>query len=78
MYQLTNAETGEVVCPMGRKDLQFLSRHLEGEFVEDEEYLLTAAELEQLEMYEIGESLAEALRRALDEEDRVALVWSRA
>jgi hypothetical protein len=78
MYQLTNAETGEVVCPIGRKDLQFLSRHLEGDFIEDEEYLLTADELEQLEMYEIGESLDTALRRALDEEDSIPVVWSKA
>jgi len=78
MYQLTNADTGEVVCRFGRKDLQFLSRNLEEDFVEDEEYLLTADEMEQLEMYEIGEALAEALRRALDEEDSIPLVWSRA
>lgn len=78
MYQLTNADTGEIVCPIGRKDLQFLSKHLEGEFTEDDEYLLTTAELEQLEMYEIGEALAEALRKALDEADSIPLVWSRA
>jgi hypothetical protein len=51
---------------------------LEGDFIEDEEYLLTADELEQLEMYEIGESLDTALRRALDEEDSIPLVWSKA
>lgn len=77
MYQLHNADTGDLICRIGRKDLQFLSRHLEGEFPEDIEYSLTAGEMEQLEMYEIGEGLAEALRRALDEEDSISIVWSK-
>lgn len=78
MYHLTNAETGEVVSPMGEKDLQFLSKHLEGEFIEDEEYIFTTAELEQLEVYDMGDRLYEALRKALDEADSVPLIWSRA
>lgn len=77
MYTLTNMETGEIVCSIGKKDLQFLIKHLDGEFEEGEEYLLTNDELEQLEMYDIGEDLCSALRKALDEPDKVTLVWSR-
>ncbi len=78
MYQLSNAETGDLICTLSKRDLRFLTKHLEGDFNEDEEYRLTSAEFEQLEMYEISDGLAEALRRSIDEADVITVFWSRA
>jgi hypothetical protein len=78
MYHLTDAETGDTLCQISKKDLQFLSRHLEGDFEEDVEYRLTSEELEQIELYDIGEALDEALRAALEEKNEIFIIWSRA
>lgn len=77
MFDLHNEKSGEVICPLSKKEVRFLEENLETDVGEGDPFVLTEDGLFHLILCDATEALAEKLRGALADEDSVLVSWSR-
>lgn len=77
MIQLYNQETGTLIGEISETQLQFLTKELEEESIEDVDYYLSVGTVDMLEADGADPALIALLRKALDEHGEVDIGWKR-
>jgi ferritin len=77
MIKLYDNTSGALLGTIDERQLQFLMDNMEEEFLEDQDYAITALTIDYLAEQGADVDLLDLLRGALDDADEVTIRWSK-
>lgn len=76
MVNLYNKSTGKLIGEINQDELQFLIDQMEEESMQDKDYSITQMEIAYFDQHGASPNLVNLLRKALDDQSEVIIVWS--